>query len=264
MNQTFQKGYHIVTSYRNSRNYGDNWISAGYGLWFIRESVFLNHPRCLIKQSCCVGGTGFVFSKTILDQMGGWPYHLLTEDIEFSVDQIIKGYRIGYCPDAILYDEQPITFQQSVDQRLRWAKGFLEVFKDYGGRLIQKIFKGNFSCFDMTMNIMPAFVLSFLGLIVNLMITTLLIVDNGFQWTDLETIMSWLLSMYAILFWIGVLTTMTQWKQLHTSCFKKLLYCFSFPVFMFTYLPISLMALFMKVSWKPIQHRGNHLQLSKN
>ena len=37
MNKTFSDGYEIVTSYRNSKNYGDNWISAGYALWFLRE-----------------------------------------------------------------------------------------------------------------------------------------------------------------------------------------------------------------------------------
>ena len=30
MNRTFSQGYDIVTSYRNSKNFGDNWISAGY------------------------------------------------------------------------------------------------------------------------------------------------------------------------------------------------------------------------------------------
>lgn len=29
MNNTFSDGFDIVTSYRNSKNYGDNWISAG-------------------------------------------------------------------------------------------------------------------------------------------------------------------------------------------------------------------------------------------
>ena len=38
MNRTFSEGYEIITSYRNSKNYGDNWITAGYALWFLRES----------------------------------------------------------------------------------------------------------------------------------------------------------------------------------------------------------------------------------
>ena len=45
MNNTFSSGFDIVTSYRNSKNYGDNWISAGYALWFLREAKYLNNSR---------------------------------------------------------------------------------------------------------------------------------------------------------------------------------------------------------------------------
>ena len=34
MNRTFSQGYDIITSYRNSKNYDENWITAGYALWF--------------------------------------------------------------------------------------------------------------------------------------------------------------------------------------------------------------------------------------
>lgn len=42
MNKVFCSGYDIVTGYRNSKNYGDNMISAGYALSFLREGRFLN------------------------------------------------------------------------------------------------------------------------------------------------------------------------------------------------------------------------------
>lgn len=42
MNESFSAGNEIITCYRNSKNYGSNWISAGYALWFLRESRFLN------------------------------------------------------------------------------------------------------------------------------------------------------------------------------------------------------------------------------
>ena len=38
---------------------------------------------------------------------------------------------------------------------------------------------------------------------------------------------------------------------------KKIVYTLTFPLFMLTYLPISLAALFMKVEWKPIHHSVN-------
>ena len=137
MNRTFSDGHDIVTSFRNSKNYGDNWISAGYALWFLRESRYLNHARFLLGTSCAVSGTGFLFSRRVLEETGPWPFHLLTEDIQFSVDQVTRGRKIAFCPEAVLYDEQPTTFRQSWNQRLRWSKGYLQVFRGYGAKLLR-------------------------------------------------------------------------------------------------------------------------------
>mgnify|MGYP006069554707 FL=1 len=125
MNATFSSGdYAALTSYRNSKNFGANWISAGYGLWFLREARFLNAPRMKLGVNCAISGTGFLVSGDVIRENGGWPFHLLTEDIEFSVDCALKGRVIGYCEKAVVYDEQPVTLRQSWDQRVRWPKGF--------------------------------------------------------------------------------------------------------------------------------------------
>ena len=167
MNRTFSDGHEIVTSFRNSKNYGDNWISAGYALWFLRESRYLNHARFLLGTSCAVSGTGFLFSRQVLEETGPWPFHLLTEDIQFSVDQVTRGRKIAFCPEAVLYDEQPTTFRQSWNQRLRWSKGYLQVFRGYGAKLLRGAARGSFSCYDMAAAIMPAFVLSATAIVCN-------------------------------------------------------------------------------------------------
>ena len=96
MNNTFDSGnYAALTSYRNSKNFGANWISAGYGLWFLREARFLNFPRMLLGTNCAISGTGFLVSGEVIRENGGWPFHLLTEDIEFSVNCAIDGKVIG-------------------------------------------------------------------------------------------------------------------------------------------------------------------------
>ena len=66
-----EQGHDIVTCYRNSKNYGDNWISAGIGLWFLRESRYLNGARAAVGSSCAVSGTGFLFTRKILERCGG-------------------------------------------------------------------------------------------------------------------------------------------------------------------------------------------------
>lgn len=254
MNRTFSDGYEIITSYRNSKNYGSNWISAGYGLWFLRESEYLNHARMLLHTSCAVSGTGFLFSQKVLQEQGGWPFHLLIEDIEFSVQHILEGYRIGYCPDAMLYDEQPVTFRQSWRQRLRWSRGYLQVIRRYGGKMLQGMFKGSFSCYDMCMNILPAFVLSLLSAVCHAAAVVVTLIGGGSAWDAVLPLLQTLGSMYLTLFVLGGITTVTQWKHIHTGTGKKLWYTLTFPLFMFTYIPISIAALFTDCGWKPINH----------
>ena len=255
MNKTFSDGYEVITSYRNSKNYGDNWITAGYALWFLRESEYLNHSRMLLNTSCAVSGTGFMFASKIIREVGGWKFFLLTEDIEFTVYNVVRGRKIGYAKDAELYDEQPVTFAQSWRQRLRWAKGYIQVWGKYGNSLLKNIFSKNFSsCYDMTMTIMPALVLSILTLI-NCAIGT--VAGLIFGWEISKILMSLLLTfagIYATLWVIGAITTVTQWKKIHCNNFKKLFYTFTFPIFMLTYLPIAITAIFKKVEWKPIAH----------
>lgn len=254
MNCTFSEGYDMVTGYRNSKNYGSNWISAGYALWFLRESRYLNHARYLCGSSCMVSGTGFLFSRAVADEMGGWPFHTLTEDIEFSAKQITEGRKIAFCSDAELYDEQPVTFIQSWHQRMRWAKGFIQVFHIYGTKLLRNTIRGSFSCYDMMMTIMPAFILSVISIVSNIAFGIwYALLRNDFLIT-LISVGRMISAMYMMLFIIGAVTTVTEWHHIHTVSWKKILYMFTFPLFMFTYIPISVAALFVKTTWVPIRH----------
>ena len=55
-------------------------------------------PACLLGTSCAVSGTGFLFSRAVLEETGPWPFHLLTEDIQFSVHEILQGRKVAFCP----------------------------------------------------------------------------------------------------------------------------------------------------------------------
>ena len=56
------------------------------------------------------------------------------------------------------------------------------------------------------------------------------------------------------LFAFGAVTMIAEWKHIAGPAWKKVLYTFTFPFFMLTYIPIALVALFKKAAWKPIQH----------
>lgn len=262
MNKTFDWGYRIITSYRNSKNYNQNWISAGYSLWFLHEAEYLNLSRMSIGASCAISGTGFLLDADLIRANKGWIHHLLTEDIEFSVDQIIKGEKIGYCGTAILYDEQPATFSQSWNQRLRWAKGFYQVIAKYGADLIKGMFKGKgnkFSCYDMIMTILPAMFVSTISILVNGLVCLSALSDSVVNGKEIifitgEAMLKSLAWYYLVIFVLGLITVLTEWKRIHCSAWAKITYTFTFPFFMLTYLPISIVALLKDVEWKPIAH----------
>ena len=257
MDRVFSEGHDIITSYRNSKNFDDNWISAGYSLWFLRESRYLNQARYLLGTSCAVSGTGFLFSRKVMEENGGWPFHTLIEDIEFSLDHIVHGRKIAFCKEAELYDEQPATFSQSWRQRMRWARGYLQVFKIYGLQLIKGSLRGSFSCFDMLMTIMPAFILSFFSIFSNLVLGIWGACIGDDVMIAVYSIAELLGKFYMGLFFMGLVTAITEWDHIHTTPVKKILFVFTFPLFMFTYLPISFVSLFVNPGWKPIRHSSS-------
>lgn len=260
MNKVFNRKYKIVTSYRNSKNYDSNWISAGYSLWFLRESKYLNYARMLLNNSCAVSGTGFLISSEIIDKNNGWKYHLLTEDIEFTIDSIINGEKIGYCNSACFYDEQPTSFKDSWNQRMRWSKGFYQVFFKYGYNLFKSIFKNkDFSCYDMFMTISPMMLISIVMILFNSSIFLYSLISNDFQTSKLAIgyVLSYFLNTYLMMYLLGLLTTITEWNRIQCKGYKKICYTFTFPIFMFTYMPISICSIFKKVEWKQIKHNIN-------
>ncbi|MBQ2840325.1 MAG: glycosyltransferase family 2 protein [Oscillospiraceae bacterium] len=259
MNKVFDSGYRIVTSYRNSKNYDTNWISAGSSLWFLREAKYINASRMILNSSCAVSGTGFLVSREIIENNRGWQYYLLTEDIEFSIDSVIKNEKIGYAENAMLYDEQPYTFRESWNQRIRWAKGFFQVFAAYGGKLFRAIFKNrSFAAYDMLMTIMPAMTITLIGAIINssFLIYALLNLPSAkmLALTAGIALFMTFFNFYVVLFFFGAITTVTEWHKINSSTGRKILYMFTFPLFIFTYIPISIVAIFKKIEWKPIHH----------
>lgn len=257
MNKIFDEGYPVVTSYRNSKNYGTNWLTAGYSLWFLRESKYLNNSRMLLDTNCAVSGTGFLVNTDVFRENNGWHYTLLTEDIEFSVDCAVAGRKIGYA-NAEFFDEQPETFKQSWRQRMRWAKGFYQVFGKYGSGLLRNwLFNSSFACFDLIMTVFPALFISLACIIANIVVliyAMFIPVANELVGLTLTSLGITVINTYLTMFVMGVITTVTEWKKIDCSTGKKILYLFTFPFFMLTYIPIAIAALFKKVKWEPIQH----------
>lgn len=140
MNDSFDAGEKIITSYRNTKNFDENWIAANYALHWLR-SIRNNHrARSVLRLATNIQGTGFLFSNEVVRD--GWKYTSLTEDRALTADAVAQGYRISYNNAAMFYDEQPVSLKIALRQRLRWSKGHLLAFIETGPYLFMNIFFG--------------------------------------------------------------------------------------------------------------------------
>lgn len=257
-------GYDALTTYRNSKNFSTGWLSAAYSIWFMHEARHLNYVRDQIGAQCMISGTGFVVAEHVMKCNDGWPFYFLTEDIQFSVDATLQGYRIGYVDSAILYDEQPSTMKQSWAQRLRWAKGFYQIDLKYLGSLTKALFsvKGvrrKIGVFDVMMTCLPCSLLTVViaGMALFILLGSLYMpyyVRLLFQQEMITLLVGMLLGMWQSMVILASLTVASEWDRIPASSKDKLKYLVIFPLYMLTYIPITIQALFTKVTWKPIQH----------
>ncbi len=261
MNEAFDQGYMAVTGYRNSKNFGSSWVSAAYATAYLREARFLNNARMICGTSCAVSGSGYLVSAKIIEAMRGWQFHTLTEDIQFSTFCAIHGVRIAYAP-AEFFDEQPVAFKASWKQRMRWTKGFYQVFFTYGAHLVKSMVRfRRFSAYDMFMTVAPGNLITLISILANGTFLIVGLLSHGFLATDteietcLQSIIMTFVALYQTYFWMGLFTTVLERRHIH--CGKRwrvVLNIFTFPLFMFTYIPLIVAALFLKVDWVPTPH----------
>lgn len=140
MNEAFDAGEKIITSYRNTKNFDENWISANYALHWLRSIRTSHRARSILRLATNIQGTGFLFASELVED--GWKYTSLTEDRAFTADAVKEGYRISYNDKAMFYDEQPTNLKIALRQRLRWSKGHLQAFIETGPGLFLNIFFG--------------------------------------------------------------------------------------------------------------------------
>lgn len=253
----------IITSYRNSKNFGYNLMSGMYGMYFLYGCCYEMRGRAAVGMSGRVSGTGHLMSSKVLKN--GWPYVTLTEDWEFTADQLIDGHRIRYCDEAEMYDEQPVDFGVMWTQRVRWQKGHLLVCKTSLGKLIKNLFnpkkKYKVSTYDLMSNSLPfclLYVFLWIGQFIMLLFSPLfgislapliLTMIINLCWTMLTGYITFALS-------AGLLFIIERKRIPKMPFYKKLAIILVFPIFMGLQFPIDVVALFSRnLAWKTIPHK---------
>lgn len=268
MNDAFvyYEGKQVVTSFRNTKNFGDNALSGCYGVMFLQGCIAEARGRTLLGCSTRVQGTGYVIGSDVVKD-GVWPYVTLTEDWEFSSDQILQGNKIKYCDEAVFYDEQPTTLKIMWRQRLRWARGHLLVTLTKSWPLFKALFKrktkNRGSVYDIWVNILPISIISGFLLALQLIMLGLCPVFNeNILTVFLNNLKNFginfaLLYIFGSLY--GIVIMIVAGKRLPKTNFRnKLVTVLTFPLFVALTPIIAFISLFCKnLGWKTIPHKSD-------
>ena len=254
MNKKLCQGEEVVQGYRDIKNPTDNWITAGYALFYWTMHRFYHLARYNIGLSPLLNGTGFMVKFDVV-KPNGWETETLTEDIEFSLKQIIKGKKLGWATDAIVYDEQPTSFKQSWSQRSRWTVGHMQCLKIYTGQLAKAVKEHktlmNFDGLLYIAGTAPMLVITFGLMILNCIMYLAQEMSTGlFIINVLNYLVPTLLTPIAI-----SLVVMVLEKKPIKPMIKGIL---CYPLFMGTWVIINLKCLFKReTTWEKIDHVRN-------
>ena len=252
MNKKLCQGEEVVQGYRDIKNPTDNWITSGYALFYWTMHRFYHLARYNLGLSPLLNGTGFMVKFDIIKENNGWKTVTLTEDIEFSLQRILKGKRLGWATDAIVYDEQPTSFKQSWSQRSRWTVGHMQCLKTYTGQLYKAVKEHktlmNFDGLLYIAGTTPILVVTF-GLI---LINCIMYASQAMTtWLFIVNILNYLIPTLIFPIFTALFVMVLEKKPIKPMI--KGLLCY--PAFMGTWVIINLKCLFKReTTWEKIEH----------
>jgi hypothetical protein len=110
----------ILDYYNSDQNWLARCFTIEYASWWRLVLPGVERLNMVLP----LGGTTLFFRRDILQDLGGWDAHNVTEDADLGVRLARRGYRTELIP-TVTYEEANCHAWPWVKQRSRWLKGFL-------------------------------------------------------------------------------------------------------------------------------------------
>ncbi|TXC89575.1 glycosyltransferase [Metabacillus litoralis] len=239
MNNKLMDGHQVIQGYIETKNPYDSWVSLSYAItyWYINR--MWQQARHNWGMASTLAGTGMCFDSRLLKEIG-WNATSLTEDVEFTARCLGNDIYPTWANNAIVYDEKPVTLISSVRQRLRWMRGHTDCARRYMKPLFMKSIQNrSFTQFDAVMYLFQPIRFLFVAA-VWVMSYLQLATPLYSQFELLKVVPDWgWIALNVALFLQFPIVMMMERRPL-----KAYLGLVLFPVFQFTWFPITLFGLF--------------------
>ncbi len=120
----------VIGKFR-TRNKNKNFLTRFINIETLSFQWMAQAGRWQLFRLCTIPGTNFIIRKSVIEALGGWDIHAVAEDTEISFRIYKMGYRIGFMPLAVTWEQEPEKLRVWFKQRTRWAKGNIYVLTKY-------------------------------------------------------------------------------------------------------------------------------------
>ena len=248
MNDSFDAGEKIITSYRATKNFSENWIASTYALHWLRSIRTRHRARSFLHLATNIQGTGFLFASEIVKD--GWKYTSLTEDRALTADWYNYTWRT-IRHRFMSFDTFAQLLPKNIINIFRWIIVYLILYpffcSQFGLDNIRILYNSTWLAHVIT-HIFGDITVSLPAGAETYVLTILIEI-----WVRIY----YRIGLYFFKTLEAVYLFIIENKRMpKISIWKKILYCFTWPTFDIIGRYTQYVALFKKVEWKPIPHKS--------
>lgn len=113
-----------ILDYYNPRQ---NWLARCFTIEYATWFRLMLPGMARLGFAIPLGGTTLYFRREVLEELGGWDAHNVTEDADLGFRLARHGYRTEMVP-TVTYEEANCRFWPWIKQRSRWLKGYMTTY----------------------------------------------------------------------------------------------------------------------------------------
>lgn len=166
------KNVGAVTAYIAEGTHKKNYMNRFVGMEYALSQAASRRGQNVLGALACLAGGAQLHSRENLETLGGQVYtESLAEDTITTFETQLQGKKVVFEPHAVVLAEEPNTVNSLWKQRLRWARGNVQLTKKYKHIWFRPSRKHNlgtisFALFWFSVFLLPvAMVLATIGLV---------------------------------------------------------------------------------------------------
>ena len=153
MNDAYNSGAKIARPYESALNMTQSSFTKACGLYYIFDSRCGSRVRERLHIDAHVNGPGSLIDMDIIRRIGGYDTVTMCEDTEFNFKRMFEGYKPHFVEDAVVYEDLPSTFKDTLARNKRLGAGNLRMLVRYAPKMFFYSFKNlNFSYIEAFLN----------------------------------------------------------------------------------------------------------------